>query len=623
MQSAEIRRRFIEFFKKRGHAVIPSASLVPENDPSVLFTTAGMQPLIPYLSGVPHPQGRRLVNVQKCVRTQDIDEVGDNTHDTFFEMLGNWSLGDYFKKEAIEWSYEFLTSKEEGLGLDPKRLYITCFEGDENAPRDTESAKIWESLGIPKNRIYFLGADDNWWSPGESGPCGPDTEMFYDLSGGMGDLSEDEFVKNTNEQKIVEVWNDVFMEYQKKDDKVTGKLAQQNVDTGAGLERLAMVMQGKDNIFDTDLFAPIMEEINKLSSMDDARAKRIIADHVRTSVFMIADGVVPSNTDRGYVLRRLLRRAVRYTDKLKMKPRSLFLIAQMFIKKYKNVYPNIDTTTEQIKKEVEEEESRFRKNLSKAYIVLSKKFPSVKPLDGTSSYGNAPDMSPIEVNGKLERGYIPPKSAITGKYLFNFYQTFGFPFELAMEEIQKIYRYLPYEIEKLKKEFNDEFKKHQNLSRAGAGQKFKGGLLDHSPQSIKYHTATHLLHKALKEVLGSHVFQKGSNITPERLRFDFSFERKMTGEERKKVEDLVNEKIKEKLPVSYEDIPIEEAEKRGALGLFEEKYGDKVRVYEIGDFSLEFCGGPHVKNTSELGHFKISKEEAVAQGIRRIKAILE
>jgi len=583
MQSEEIRKRFIEFFKKRGHAAIPSASLVPENDPSVLFTTAGMQPLIPYLLGEKHPSGNRLVNVQKCVRTQDIDEVGDNTHDTFFEMLGNWSLGDYFKKEAIEWSHEFLTSKEEGLGLDPKRLYITCFEGDENAPRDEESPKIWESLGVPENRIYFLGAKDNWWSPGDNGPCGPDTEMFYDLTGGMGDLSKEEFIRATDEQKIVEVWNDVFMEYQKKNGKVIGKLEQKNVDTGAGLERLAMVMQGTDNVFSTDLFAPIMEVVKKTSKEWDERAARIVADHIRTSVFMIADGVTPSNTDRGYVLRRLIRRAQYYFNNTLGGSVTMLVLAQAVPDIYKNTSYVFDLKI--IEKVITEEEAQARTALS--------------------------------FGGKYFEKLIKEKSLISAEDAFLLYSTYGFPFELVLQ-IAKENNITVDEVG-----FQEKKKAHQELSRKGAEQKFKGGLLNHSPQSIKYHTATHLLHKALKEVLGSHVSQKGSNITPERLRFDFSFERKMTDEEKKKVEDLVNEKIKEALPVSYEDLPIEEAEKRGAIGLFEEKYGDKVRVYKIGDFSLEFCGGPHVSNTSELGRFKISKEEAVAQGIRRIKAVLE
>jgi len=611
MQSDEIRSRFLRFFEKRGHTVIPSASLVPEHDPSVLFTTAGMHPLVPYLLGEPHPGGKRLVNVQKCVRTQDIDEVGDNTHDTFFEMLGNWSLGNYFKEDAIKWSYEFLTDKEEGLGLDPGRLYVTCFEGDENAPRDEESPKIWKSLGIPENRIYFLGAKDNWWSPGDNGPCGPDTEMFYDLSGEMGDLPKEEFIKATDEQKIVEVWNDVFMEYQKKNGKVVGKLSQKNVDTGAGLERLAMVMQKKDNIFDTDLFSSMVGLIKHQSRKDDLRAQRIVADHIRTAVFMVSDGVLPSNTDRGYILRRLIRRAVRYAYILGIETNAgLPILFEGVIQKYEDVYPNLRNKKNVIRNVISEEILKFKRTLEKGLKEIEK----------------------LISMGKIE--YIPPGrklpilNRVDAKKAFYIFQTYGFPLEMIQEELAS--RWLLVDEEEFKKEFEEEFKKHQELSRAGAEQKFKGGLADHSEMSVKYHTATHLLHKALREVLGGHVFQKGSNITPERLRFDFSFERKMTDEEKKKVEDLVNQKIKEALPVSYEDLPLKEAEKRGAIGLFEEKYGDKVRVYKIGPstssrqaFSLEFCGGPHVKNTSELGSFKIAKEEAVSAGVRRIKAILE
>lgn len=605
MNSEEIRRRFLKFFEKRGHTIIPSASLVPENDPSVLFTTAGMHPLVPYLLGQAHPSGDKLVNVQKCVRTQDIDEVGDNTHDTFFEMLGNWSLGAYFKEDAIKWSYEFLTSKDEGLGLDVNRLYVTCFEGDENAPRDEESAGIWKSLGIPENRIYFLGAKDNWWSPGPNGPCGPDTEMFYDLTGDMGDLSKDEFLKATDEQKIVEVWNDVFMEYEKADGKVMGKLKQKNVDTGAGLERLAMVMQEKNNIFDTDLFTGIMNEIDGLktvNTIDNIQSKRIIADHLRTSVFMVADGVVPSNTDRGYVLRRLLRRAILRQKQLKLNVMNVYQFVPSIIETYKNVYPNLVKEKDNIEKIFKQEGGKF--------LI-------------TIHTGDEELWKLVRENLKTEH-----KKPITGKNLFDMYSTHGYPLEVSLEHIDLILKDEPvdddlYNKEKISKEFNEEMKKHQDISRQGSEQKFKGGLADTSEMSVKYHTATHLLHKALREVLGNHVFQKGSNITPERLRFDFSHGEKMTDEQKKRVEDMVNEKISEELPVTYEDLPLAEAEKKGAVGLFEEKYGDTVRVYKIGDFSLEFCGGPHVKNTSELGHFKIAKEEACSAGIRRIKAVLE
>ncbi|MBI2120814.1 MAG: alanine--tRNA ligase [Parcubacteria group bacterium] len=592
MQSHEIRERFLKFFEKRGHTIIPSASLVPENDPSVLFNTAGMQPLVPYLLGQTHPTGaKRIADVQKCVRTNDIDEVGDNTHDTFFEMLGNWSLGDYFKEEAILWSFEFLTSKEEGLGLDPKRLYVTVFEGDDNAPRDEEAYGIWKKIfednKISGERIYFMGAKSNWWSAGESGPCGPDSEMFYDVTGKFTTgMTKEEYVAADDRQDVVEIWNDVFMEYEKRDGKVIGKLANRNVDTGTGLERATMVAQGKDNIFDTDLFLPIIAKINELGAGEGKRAKRIIADHVRASVFLITDGVVPTNTDQGYILRRLLRRAVRFADSLGMEG-GLISLVDTVIEIYKSAYPNLLVEIQKIKDEIQKEEEKFRLTLSHGMTEFEK------------------------LSGKN----------ISGKDAFDLYQSYGFPFEVTQELAKEK------GITVDEAGFEEEKKKHQEISRQGSEQKFKGGLADHSEMSVKYHTATHLLHQALRAVLGEGAVQKGSNITPERLRFDFVHDAKMTDEEKKRVEDLVNEKIREALPVSYEDISMEEAKKRGAIGLFEEKYGDTVRVYQIGGgdkkFSLELCGGPHVKNTSELGHFKIIKEEACSAGIRRIKAILE
>lgn len=568
--------------------MIPSASLVPVDDPSVLFITAGMQPLVPYLLGEKHPAGVRIADVQKCVRTQDIEEVGDKTHDTFFEMLGNWSLGDYFKKEAITWSYEFLTSKDEGLGLDPSRLYITVFEGDENAPRDTESAEIWESLGIPKERIYFLGSDSNWWSAGDNGPSGPDSEMFYDITeGGLGDLSRGEFLAADDKQEVVEIWNDVFMEYEKKDGKVIGKLNQKNVDTGAGLERLAMVMQKTDNVFETDLFKGLMDKINEVAPKGDEKAKRIVADHIRTSVFIIGDGVVPSNTDRGYVVRRLIRRAVRYGDMLGVTSDVFAELVDIVIDKYKNVYTNLSEQGEGIKKEIADEEVKFRKTLEKGIKELAK-------IEGDS---------------------------ISAKQAFDLYQTYGFPVEMTEELAQD--KGVSVDVEG----FKEEFKAHQALSRAGAEKKFKGGMAGHSDKEVQYHTATHLLHQALRTVLGNHVLQKGSNITPDRLRFDFSHGEKMTNEQKEAVEKLVNEKIQEALPVTWQEMTVDEARKQGAIGIFDENYSDKVKIYQVGSdegvFSLEFCGGPHVENTSELGHFKIKKEQASSAGVRRIKAILE
>ncbi|MCX6739171.1 MAG: alanine--tRNA ligase [Candidatus Parcubacteria bacterium] len=592
MQSYEIRQRFLTFFEKRGHTIIPSASLIPENDPSVLFNTAGMQPLVPYLLGVSHPSGAtRLVNSQKCVRTVDIDEIGDNTHATFFEMLGNWSLGDYFKEDAIKWSFEFLTGKEEGLGLDASRLYVTVFEGDENAPRDTEAFEIWKKY-IPENRIYFMSAKSNWWSPGDNGPCGPDSEMFYDVTeNGLGDMTKEEYLKADDEQNVVEIWNDVFMEYEKKDGKVIGKLAKKNVDTGSGLERVTMVVQGVNNIYDTDLLKPIVEEVKskkKKEKRDDGRAERIISDHVRTSVFMIADGVVPSNTDRGYILRRLLRRAVRLAHSLEMESGLEELVGTV-VQIYKNAYPHLIADVVRIREEIKKEEEKFRLTLERG-------------------------MKEFE---KISEG----KKEISGAEAFSLFSSYGFPIEITKELATE--RGITVD----EKGFQEEFKKHKEISAVGSEQKFKGGLADTSEISTQYHTATHLLQKSLRAVLGEHVFQKGSNITAERMRFDFSYGEKMTDEQKKKVEDLVNEKIQEALPVNYEDLPLEEARKRNPIGLFGDKYGDIVRVYTIGEgdkkWSIELCGGPHVKNTSELGHFRIIKEEAVSAGVRRIKAVLE
>ncbi|MFA5831051.1 MAG: alanine--tRNA ligase-related protein [Candidatus Paceibacterota bacterium] len=639
MQSHEIRRRFLTFFEKRGHTVIPSASLIPENDPSVLFNTAGMQPLVPYLLGASHPSGAtRLANSQKCIRTVDIDEIGDNTHATFFEMLGNWSLGDYFKEEAVKWSFEFLTDKEEGLGLDASRLYVTVFEGDENAPRDNKSYNIWKKLfeekGITGERIYFMSAKSNWWSAGEVGPCGPDTEMFYDVTGKITEgMTKEEYMKADDEQKVVEIWNDVFMEFKKKvkDDKLEEyaklkfenkpipswfyeypKLPKQNVDTGSGLERILMVVNGVDNIYETDLLAPIVAKVKNQkskveSTTNDGRAERIIADHVRTSVFMIADGVTPSNTDRGYILRRLLRRAVRLSHSLGMEG-GLETLVGTVVQIYKDAYPNLLADVVRIREEIKKEEEKFRLTLERGM----KEFEKIEWMG-----------FPTEDIANLKKGSFlgEAKPVLSGKIVFDLYQTFGFPIEVTKELAKEK------GISIDEKGFEAEFKKHKEISAVGSEQKFKGGLADTSEISTRYHTATHLLQKALQVVLGEHVHQKGSNITAERMRFDFSHGEKMTDEQKKRVEDLVNEKIKEALPVKYEDLPIEEARKTGAMGLFGDKYGEIVRVYTIGEgdkkWSRELCGGPHVKNTAELGHFKIVKEEAVSAGVRRIKAVIE
>lgn len=621
MESSEIRKRFLSFFQKRGHAVIPSASLVPENDPTVLFNTAGMQPLVPYLLGEEHPQGARLVNIQKCLRTNDIEDIGDNTHATFFEMMGNWSLGDYFKKEAIEWSYELLTNKEEGFGLDPNRLYITCFEGDEvnDIPKDQEAAQIWKELfeknNIKGERIYFLGADSNWWPAVKkgvdtwTGPTGPCAEMFYDVTGTLNNgMSKDEYIAADEAQKVVEIGNDVFMAYKKEHGKIVGQLEKKNVDDGRGFERLVMILQQKDNIFDTDIFAPVMQKMDEYISDEivkgdpDAvkKAKRIIADHVRTAVMLISDGVIPSNTDQGYILRRLIRRAVRYADKLGMKLGSLFWLADVLADSYKEIYNNVGQQKETIKITIDKEEQKFRNTLKKGLKMFFDKVMAIN----------------LDTGEKVEHELISAKKA------FDLYQTYGFPIELTVEIAKE--NNLKVDLEG----FKVLLKNHQELSRSGAEQKFKGGLGDTGEQSVRYHTATHLLHQALREVLGDHVMQKGSNITPERLRFDFAHTAKMTDDEKKRVQDLVNEKIKAALPVRVVSLTKEEAEKTGALHFFGEKYADTVTVYYIGDnieeaFSKEFCGGPHVKNTSELGHFKIQKEEAVAQGVRRVKATLE
>ena len=588
MQSKEIRSRFLKFFERRGHSIIPSASLVPENDPSVLFTTAGMHPLVPYLLGAAHPKGKRLVSVQKCVRTGDIDDIGDNTHATFFEMLGNWSLGDYFKEDAIKWSYEFLTSKEEGLGLEPKRLYVTVFEGDENAPRDEESAKIWKSLGVPENRVYYLPAAKNWWSPGDNGPCGPDSEMFYDLTeNGLGDMTHEEYLAADLRQDIVEVWNDVFMEYEKKDGKVIGKLANKNVDTGAGLERLAMVLQKKNNVFDTDLFANLAEETKKIT--DDLRSGRIIADHIRTAVMMMGDGVTPSNTDRGYILRRLIRRAAVKSGG-KLTPESVALLVSAVAETYHNVYDNIEINLEKIIENINREINKFSDSLIKGMKEFSK----------------------ISLGGHV--------SGVQASTLFT---TFGFPIETIIELAKE--RGITVD----ERGFREEIKKHQELSRAGAGEKFKGGLADTSEKTVMLHTSTHLMLAGLRKYLGEHVHQAGSNITTERTRFDFTHPEKVPREILDKVEMYVNEAIGKGCAVSIEQIPKEEAQKRGVEGSFWEKYPDVVNVYMVkapdgAVYSQELCGGPHVENTRNiLGRFKIMKEEASSAGVRRIKAVLE
>jgi alanyl-tRNA synthetase len=581
MQSSEIRTRFLKFFENRGHKIIPSASLVPENDPSVLFNTAGMQPLVPYLLGQEHPMGKRIADVQKCVRTGDLDDIGDNRHFSFFEMMGNWSLGDYFKKEAIAWSYEFLTSKEEGLGLDVSRLYVTIFEGDENAPYDQESKDIWMSLGVPENRIYALPAEDNWWSPGDNGPCGPCSEMFYDMNGNVGDLTKEGFIEATKKEDVIEIWNDVFMEYEKKDGKVIGKLKQKNVDTGAGLERITAVMQGKKTAYDTDIFEFIFKALEKHSTVDNVLSKRVVADHIRTSVFMISDGVLPGNKDQGYVLRRLIRRAVRHSDLLGLPKNSLTYLSLAVVNQYEEMYTNLTVDLDKIQNTINQEENKFRQTLE---------------------------------NGlkEFEKGIDP----------FILATTYGFPIELTEELAQEK------GVKVDREDFNKKMAEHQKLSQTASAGMFKGGLANHNEKTIRLHTVHHLLLAALQEVVSPEIKQRGSNITEERLRIDFVCDHKLSDEEKQKVEDLVNQKIQAGLNVVRREMPLTEAEKIGAQMEFGAKYPETVSVYFVKDdkgsiFSKEFCGGPHVSNTSELGHFKIQKEEAVSAGIRRIKAILE
>ncbi|MEN9604660.1 MAG: hypothetical protein RJB39_345 [Candidatus Parcubacteria bacterium] len=612
LTSHEIRQRFLSFFQNQGHAVIPSASLVPENDPSVLFNTAGMQPLVPYLLGEKHPEGKRLVNLQKCVRTVDIEEVGDSRHLTFFEMMGNWSLGDYFKKEAIEWSFDLLTNVEYGFGLDPERLYITCYKGDDAVPQDTETADIWKAIfekhNVKGERIYFLDASANWWPAvkkdvdGWSGPTGPCTEMFYDVTGTLNKgLTLDQYTEADDKGQVVEIWNDVFMEYKKQDGKIVGKLDSKNVDTGSGFERVCMMVQGVPSVYDTDVFLPILEKIDSLrttrdniSSEEVQKSSRIVADHIRTAVMLLADGVIPSNTDQGYILRRLLRRALRHADILSLPENSLFALADVITDNYKDVYEEVGKQKETIKVSISGEEKKFRKALTQGLKEFNKIAEQTKAANSTE---------------------------LSTEKVFTLFESFGFPIELV-EELAKEQQFT------INKEaFDVMFKEHQEKSRSGSDKKFKGGLAGDGVIETRYHTATHLLHQALRMVLGDHVSQKGSNITTERLRFDFTHPAKMTDEEKKKVEEIVNEQIRLALPVHMVVLPRESAEQTGALHFFGDKYGDQVQVYYIGynmeqAFSKEFCGGPHVQNTNELGKFTIQKEEAVSQGVRRIKATL-
>lgn len=587
MSATKLREMFLTFFRERNHAILPSASLVPENDPTALFTTAGMHPLVPYLLGQPHPLGKRLANVQKCLRTVDIEAVGDASHLTFFEMLGNWSLGEYFKEEAIAMSFEFLVS-DRWLGIPVEKIVITCFAGDANAPRDLESARIWEQVGIGHDRIFFLGKEDNWWGPpGPSGPCGPDTEMFFDTGGGSGGARPGD-----GSGRFVEIWNDVFMEYEQTLQGTIRPLAQKNVDTGMGLERTAAALNGLSSVYETDLFVPIVRILKAGVSLPDERQLRIAADHLRAAIFVLADphGVVPSNVEQGYVVRRLIRRALRSLRQGGAKEAQLAqvlaTVCDAVARTYGTVYPELierkDQATEQLARELPKYlaiEQRAEKIIKEHHAAGERRISSTAAFGIYQETGVHPDLL----------------------------ESFGGIYQIAVERTG----------------LEAELAKHQEVSRAGVVQRFKGGLSDHSERTVRLHTATHLLHAALRRVLGLHVEQKGSNITPTRLRFDFSHPRKLSSEEVRSVEDLVNEYIRRDLPVTHEVMSLAEAKASGALGFFTETYGESVSVYTVADVSKEICGGPHAPTTGALGRFRIIKEEGLAAGIRRIRAVVE
>ncbi len=589
----ELRQKFIDFFVSKGHTQISGASLIPENDPTVLFTTAGMHPLVPYILGADHPAGKRLVNYQKCIRTGDIEAVGDPHHLTFFEMLGNWSLGDYFKKEAIAFSHEFLTRV---LGLSIEELSVTVFAGDDEVPRDEVAYEMWKSLGLPEDRIYFLGREDNWWGPaGETGPCGPDTEMFIDT--GRPSCGDD-CRPGCSCGKYFEIWNDVFMGYKKNADGSYEEMSRKCVDTGMGIERTIAILQGKRSVYETEVFAPIIREIERLSAKhygdDEAHdtSIRILADHVRTSVFILGDqrGMAPSNVGQGYILRRLIRRAVRHGHKLGIEGAFLGRLAPIVFDLYGAPYPEIIQNREFILKELAAEEAKFSETLAKGEREFEKMLPNL-------------------LKGK--------DRIISGRTAFKLYDTYGYPLELTAELAAEH----GFTVDEAG--FNVAFEKHQEISRSGASQQFKGGLADHSERTTALHTATHLLHQALRMVLGDHVGQKGSNITVDRLRFDFTHPAAMTAEEIAKVEEIVNEQIKRDLPITCTTMSLKEAQEAGAIALFEGRYDEQVKVYSAGDFSKEVCGGPHVEHTGQLGHFKIAKEQSSSAGVRRIRATLE
>jgi len=587
MNSAELRQKYLKFFEDRNHKIIPSASLIPPENVEltgtkrVLFTTAGMHPLVPYLLGQQHPEGKRLVNIQKCLRTDDIDQVGDGVHNTFFEMLGNWSLGDYWKKEAISWSYEFLINE---LKLDAKRIYVSVFAGDKDISFDKESYEIWLKLGMPKNHIFKYGKKDNWWGPiGETGPCGPDTEMFYDLNPVKGKIDPSKY-----SNRFIEIWNDVFMQYDKKEDGSYQPLAQKNVDTGMGLERILIVLNNAKSSYDTDVFLPLLKEIEDLADKFNEKSSRIIADHIRSSVFLISDGVYPSNVERGYILRRLIRRAIRHASQIEIKQDFLARLVKIVIKTYGRFYPKLEEFEKTIINELEKEEVKFKKSLAAGI----REFKKIK--------GN-----------------------ISGKNAFDLFQNFGFPIELTEELADEFNKKVD------RSSFEKAIKKHQKLSRASS-KKTMGGLVLQTDKATKLHTATHLMHQALRDVLGKHVHQTGSNITNERLRFDFTHANKLLDAEINKIEKIVNEKIKLGLLVKKQTMKKEDAQKIGAIGLFQEKYGDEVSIYYISPsedldnaYSKEYCGGPHITNTNKLGDFNVIKQESSGSGVRRVYATIK
>ncbi len=589
MKINELRSIYLKFFKEKGHSVIVSASLFPEDDPSVLFTSAGMHPLVPYLLGQTHPEGIRLTNFQKCIRTTDIEDVGDTTHLTFFEMLGNWSLGDYWKKEAITWSYEFLTSKK-WLGFDPDKLSVTIFTGDEDSPRDDEAAEVWKSVGIPDERIYFLGKEDNWWIAGNSGPCGPCSEMFIEV---------DEIPKCGPDCRpgchcghYVEVWNDVFMMYNKSEDGKYTPLKQQSIDTGMGVERTAAMLQGVPSVFDTEAFIPLIEKIKELSSMEEFTEEedtqiRIIADHVRSAIMIMADDrqVGPSNVEQGYIVRRLLRKAIHSADRLNIGTGFMIELTDIVVDMFKDVYKEVERNREFIVKNLKVEEEKFRKTLTKALRRFDRIFQE--------------------------------SNTITGQDAFLLFTSFGLPLEMTRDLAEE--RGIAIDME----QFTKQFEEHREKSRTATQGKFKGGLADHSEEITKLHTATHLLQTALRKVLGNEVTQNGSNITDERLRFDFTFSRKLTPEEVEQVEKMINDIIAQDLAVEQSFMKYDDAIAKGALAFFKENYGEEVSVYNIGEFSLELCGGPHVESTAVLGKFRIAKQKKIGAGIVRIRAVLE